>query len=59
MARSGRCRRIGGQDSQLTMFKDAGHAASINTKQPDLEEGIVIWFRKQLPVAGYATLAAR
>jgi dienelactone hydrolase len=44
------------QDSQLTMFKDAGHAASMFAKQPDLEADIVIWFRKHLPVTGYATL---
>ena len=44
------------QDSQLTMFKDAGHAASMFAKQPDLEADIVIWFRRHLPVAGYATL---
>jgi dienelactone hydrolase len=46
------------QDSQLTMFKDAGHAASMFAKQPDLEADIVIWFRRHLPVAGYATLPA-
>ena len=44
------------QDSQLTMFKDAGHAASMFAKQPDLEADIVIWVRRHLPVAGYATL---
>ena len=43
-------------DSQLTMFKDSGHAASMFAKQPDLEADIVIWFRRNLPVAGYATL---
>jgi hypothetical protein len=37
------------------MFKDAGHAASMFAKQPDLEADIVIWFRKNLPVAGYGT----
>jgi hypothetical protein len=40
------------------MFKDAGHAASMFAKQPDLEADIVIWFRRHLPVAGYATLPA-
>src|SRR5262245_7154738 len=41
------------KDSQVTMFKDAGHAASMFAKQPDLEADIVVWFRKNLPVAGY------
>jgi dienelactone hydrolase len=40
-------------DSRLEMFKDAGHAASMFAKQPDLEADIVIWFRANLPVAGY------
>jgi hypothetical protein len=43
------------KDSEVTMFKDAGHAASMFAKQPDLEADIVIWFRKNLPVAGYGT----
>jgi dienelactone hydrolase len=43
------------KDSELTMFKNAGHAASMFAKQPDLEADIVIWFRKNLPVAGYGT----
>jgi pimeloyl-ACP methyl ester carboxylesterase len=43
------------RDSQLTMLKDAGHAASMFAKQPDLEPDIVIWFRSNLPVSGYAT----
>ena len=38
------------------MFKNAGHAASMFAKQPDLEADIVIWFRSHLPVAGYGTL---
>src|SRR6266850_3337867 len=42
------------RDSQLTMLKDAGHAASMFAKQPDLEADIVIWFRSNLPVSGYA-----
>jgi len=42
------------KDSQLTMFKDAGHAASMFAKQPDLEADIVIWFRRNMPVSGYA-----
>jgi dienelactone hydrolase len=49
----------GNSDSQLTMFKNAGHAASMFAKEPDLEADIVIWFRKHLPVAGYGTLPAR
>jgi len=43
------------RDSQLTMLKDAGHAASMFAKQPDLEADIVIWFRSNLPVAGYSS----
>jgi dienelactone hydrolase len=41
------------KDSQLSMFKDAGHAASMFEKQPDLQADIVIWFRSNLPVGGY------
>jgi dienelactone hydrolase len=41
------------RDSRVEMFKDAGHAASMFAKQPDLEADIVIWFRANLPVAGY------
>jgi hypothetical protein len=43
-------------DSQLSMFKNAGHAASMFDKEPDLEADIVLWFRKYLPVAGYGAL---
>jgi dienelactone hydrolase len=43
------------KDSRLTMLKDAGHAASMFAKEPDLQADIVIWFRKNLPVSGYAT----
>jgi dienelactone hydrolase len=39
--------------SRVEMFKDAGHAASMFAKQPDLEADIVIWFRSNLPVGGY------
>lgn len=39
--------------SRVEMFKDAGHAASMFAKQLDLEADIVIWFRANLPVAGY------
>jgi len=42
------------RDSQLTMLKDAGHAASMFAKQPDLEADIVIWFRSNLAVSGYS-----
>src|ERR1700719_334433 len=40
-------------DSQLEMFTNAGHSASIFAKQPDLEPDIVIWFRSNLPLGGY------
>ena len=40
-------------DSQLEMFSNAGHAASIFAKQPDVEPDIVIWFRSNLPLGGY------
>lgn len=40
-------------DSRVEIFKDAGHAASMFAKQQDLEADIVIWFRANLPVAGY------
>lgn len=40
-------------DSTVEMFKDAGHAAFMFAKQPDLEADIVIWFRQNLPVSGY------
>ena len=39
--------------SRVEMFKGAGHAAAMFAKQPDLEADIVIWFRSNLPVAGY------
>jgi len=41
------------RDSRVEMFKDAGHAASMFAKQPDLEADIVIWFRSNLPTGGY------
>ena len=44
------------KDSQLTMLKGAGHAASMFAKEPDLQGDIVIWFRTNLPVYGYAVL---
>jgi len=40
-------------DSRIEMFKDAGHAAAMFQTQLDLEADIVIWFRANLPVAGY------
>ena len=46
------------QDSKLTMLKGAGHAASMFEKEPDLQADIVIWFRKNLPVIGYAVQPA-
>jgi len=44
------------KDTQLTMLKGAGHAASMFEKEPDLQADIVIWFRTNVPVAGYAVL---
>jgi dienelactone hydrolase len=41
------------RSSQLQMFKDAGHAAFMFSKQPDLQADIVIWFRSNLAVGGY------
>jgi dienelactone hydrolase len=43
----------GNADSRLEMVKDAGHAAFMFAKQPDMEADIVIWFRSNLPIAGY------
>jgi len=40
-------------DSQLETFTNAGHAAAIFAKQPDLEPDIVIWFISNLPLGGY------
>jgi pimeloyl-ACP methyl ester carboxylesterase len=40
-------------DSRTEMLKDAGHAASMFAKQPELQADIVIWFRSNLPPAGY------
>ena len=44
------------RDSALNMFNGAGHAATMFEKQPDLQADIVIWFRSNLPVSGYAVL---
>jgi hypothetical protein len=35
------------------MLKNAGHAAEMLARQEDLGADIVIWFRANLPVAGY------
>ena len=40
-------------DSQLEMLQRAGHAATMLSKQADLEPDIVVWFRRSLSVAGY------
>ena len=40
-------------DSRVEMFKNAGHAASMFDKEEELQPDIVIWFRANLPVAGY------
>ena len=40
-------------DSHAEMFKDAGHAAFMFAKEPDLEAEIVIWFRSNLALGGY------
>ncbi len=44
------------RDSHLSMFNGAGHAATMFEKEPDLQADIVIWFRTNLPVSGYAVL---
>ena len=41
------------RSSKLQMFKDAGHAAFMFEKEPDLQADIVIWFRSNLAVGGY------
>jgi pimeloyl-ACP methyl ester carboxylesterase len=41
------------QSSELQMLKDAGHAAFMFEKEPDLQADIVIWFRSNLAVGGY------
>jgi len=40
-------------DSRVQMLKNAGHAAEMLAKQEDVGADIVIWFRANLPVAGY------
>jgi dienelactone hydrolase len=41
------------RESRVEMLKDAGHAASMFSKQPELQADIVIWFRSNLPPGGY------
>jgi dienelactone hydrolase len=41
------------RESRVEMQKDAGHAASMFGKQPELQADIVIWFRSNLPPGGY------
>jgi pimeloyl-ACP methyl ester carboxylesterase len=41
------------RDSRVDMLKDAGHAASMFAKEPELQAEIVIWFRSNLPPGGY------
>lgn len=40
-------------DSRIEMLKNAGHAAEMLARQQDLGADVVIWFRANLPVAGY------
>lgn len=40
-------------DSRVEIFKNAGHAASMFAKEPEMEAEIVIWFRSNLSVGGY------
>jgi dienelactone hydrolase len=41
------------RESRVEMLKDAGHAASMFSTQPELQADIVIWFRSNLPPGGY------
>ena len=41
------------RESRVEMLNDAGHAASMFSKQPELQADIVIWFRSNLPPGGY------
>ena len=41
------------RESRVEIVKDAGHAASMFSKQPELQADIVIWFRSNLPPGGY------
>ena len=40
-------------DSRVAILRNAGHAAEMLARQEDLGPDIVIWFRANLPVAGY------
>lgn len=41
------------RESRVDIVKDAGHAATMFSKQPELQADIVIWFRSNLPPGGY------
>ena len=41
------------RESRVEMLRDAGHAASMFSTQPELQADIVIWFRSNLPPSGY------
>ena len=41
------------RESRVDIVKDAGHAASMFSRQPELQADIVIWFRSNLPPGGY------
>jgi dienelactone hydrolase len=41
------------RESRMELVKDAGHAASMFAKQPELQADVVIWFRSNLPPGGY------
>ena len=41
------------RESRVEMLRDAGHAASMFSRQPELQADIVIWFRSNLPPGGY------
>ena len=41
------------RESRVEMLRDAGHAASMFSTQPELQADIVIWCRSNLPPAGY------
>jgi dienelactone hydrolase len=40
-------------DSEIQMLTEAGRSSAMFAKQPDLEPDIVVWFRRNLSVAGY------
>ena len=41
------------RESRVEILRDAGHAASMFGRQPELQADIVIWFRSNLPPGGY------